>query len=400
MIEELLEQLIERLDNRYFGKFRGFVHNNQDPEDLGRIQAIVPRLFDSKTPTGWALPAAPFAGPDQGFYAVPDKGAAVWIEFEEGDLSRPIWSGGWWGKQTPADVGVPGATAPRETRAVSELPQHELADSPKGPGPVATPGVRILKSRTGHRIVLDDRDGHARIEIHDAFGNRIVMNHEGIKRHTSNERTDNLGKREAEITATDDLYVAEKRTLDVGGLKHTIRGDQEVVIDGTLVERVKGSGYVRKATSKGTQMEYGGGLNEVVRGAAVRRVTGAHQITATGGIGVNAGWGLSMTSLGPVELRGTIPALPSLDTVSVEAVLGNVNINTKLGFLTLGGLTATSPLVLGDGLMIQHSMLGLLSRGFFSPASLIYGPLVDVWGALTLPMSLSLFARVKRYPFG
>jgi hypothetical protein len=400
MIEELLQQLIEQLDNRYYGKFRGFVHRTDDPLDLGRIQAIVPRLFDDKTPTGWASPCTPYAGPDQGFYTVPELGSAVWIEFEEGDLSRPIWSGMWWGGQTPEDVGVPGATAPSHPRAKSELPQHRLENAPKGPGEIAVPGVRILKSATGHHIVLDDRPKHARIEIHDSEGNRIILDRQGITRIVSNERTDNQGKRSTEILDTDELFVGERRSEDLGGLKRVVRGDQTVTIDGALVEKVEGGGYSREITGEGTQITYGGKLHEKVRGQATRKVIGRSQETATGGWSVSAGRGLSMSTLGSVSIQGTLPELPSFDTVSLKAAIGNININTMLGFLQLGGASAISPLVLGDGLMIHNTMLGAISRAFFSPASLAYGPLMDVWSALTFPVGISLFARVKRFPFG
>jgi hypothetical protein len=107
-----------------------------------------------------------------------------------------------------------------------------------------------------------------------------------------------------------------------------------------------------------------------------------------------------LTSLGSVSISGTLPELPSLDTLSLQAAIGNVNINSLLGFLQLGGPTAISPLVLGDGLMIHNTMLALLSRGFFPPAALGYGPAMDAWAALTFPLELSLFARVKRFPFG
>jgi uncharacterized protein involved in type VI secretion and phage assembly len=104
VIEELLQQLIERLDNRYYGKYRGYVSNVSDPESTGRIKAYVPRLL-GEAETGWALPCTPYAGPDQGLYTIPDVGAGVWIEFEGGDVSRPIWTGCYWAKgDLPADA--------------------------------------------------------------------------------------------------------------------------------------------------------------------------------------------------------------------------------------------------------------------------------------------------------
>jgi hypothetical protein len=74
----------------FFGKFRGTVTANQDPEGRGRIQALVPALIGREA-TDWALPCSP-----AGFFAVPAVGAGVWIEFEQGDPDLPIWTGCWW----------------------------------------------------------------------------------------------------------------------------------------------------------------------------------------------------------------------------------------------------------------------------------------------------------------
>ena len=61
---------------RYYGKFRGTVVNNVDPEQRGRIQAIVPDV-QGLVPTTWALPCVPIAGQQEGVYMVPQVGAAV-----------------------------------------------------------------------------------------------------------------------------------------------------------------------------------------------------------------------------------------------------------------------------------------------------------------------------------
>jgi hypothetical protein len=43
------------------------------------------------------MPCVPMAGPNAGVFAVPPVGAGVWIEFEGGDPTLPIWAGGYWG---------------------------------------------------------------------------------------------------------------------------------------------------------------------------------------------------------------------------------------------------------------------------------------------------------------
>ena len=181
MIEQLLQQLIERVDQRYYGKYRGYVHRVDDPLNLGRIMCVVPRLLQD-TPTSWCMPCTPYAGPDQGLFVVPDVGTGVWVEFEGGDLTRPIWSGMFWGSPTSDDVGQPDSTA-RLAPDVSEIPKHDY------PQESAVPGVRVLKSATGHYIVLDDRPATARVEIHDSQGNRIILSEGGLERLVSNERT-------------------------------------------------------------------------------------------------------------------------------------------------------------------------------------------------------------------
>jgi hypothetical protein len=80
---------------RVFGKFRGTVVDTLDPQNQGRITAIVPEVL-GEIPTGWATPCVPFAGVNAGFFAVPAPGSGVWIEFEAGDVSRPVWTGGFW----------------------------------------------------------------------------------------------------------------------------------------------------------------------------------------------------------------------------------------------------------------------------------------------------------------
>ena len=56
---DILARLVERVEGRYFGKYRGEVTSNDDPDNLGRVKARVPRLFGDEE-TGWALPAFPY----------------------------------------------------------------------------------------------------------------------------------------------------------------------------------------------------------------------------------------------------------------------------------------------------------------------------------------------------
>jgi hypothetical protein len=88
------------------GKYRGRVVNNIDPLMQGRIIAMVPTISDM--PLTWATPCVPYAGNNVGFFALPPIGANVWIEFEEGDPGKPVWTGCFWGAgEVPAHPALP-----------------------------------------------------------------------------------------------------------------------------------------------------------------------------------------------------------------------------------------------------------------------------------------------------
>jgi hypothetical protein len=73
----------------FFGKYRGVVVDREDPERALRLRVTVPEVLGEQTV--WAMPCLPCGDP-----TVPAIGAHVWVEFEAGDLDRPIWSGCFW----------------------------------------------------------------------------------------------------------------------------------------------------------------------------------------------------------------------------------------------------------------------------------------------------------------
>ncbi len=119
----LTAQLADFMRSRFFGKYRGKVSDLADPESIGRIKAKVPAVFgDEDSP--WAMPSSPFAGKKHGLFLLPEVDDGVWIEFEAGDPSRPIWSGCWWAR--------------------------DQRPEPKGDK------IRVLASSANHQIVIDE----------------------------------------------------------------------------------------------------------------------------------------------------------------------------------------------------------------------------------------------------
>ena len=133
---------------------------------MGRIQAIVPDVT-GVIPTTWAMPCVPMAGMQAGVFTVPPIGAAVWIEFEQGDPDYPIWTGGFWG--SAAEVPALALATPPALQAIvlQTVGQNTLMISDL-PGP--TGGI-LLKTTTGAMIAINDIG----ITISNGQGATIVL---------------------------------------------------------------------------------------------------------------------------------------------------------------------------------------------------------------------------------
>jgi Type VI secretion system/phage-baseplate injector OB domain len=140
---------------RYYGKYRGTVVNNIDVEQRGRITALVPDVL-GLTPSSWALPCVPVAGKAEGTYLVPQIGAAVWIEFEQGDPDYPIWVGGFWGSaaEVPPLAFAPPPIPPGQTIVVQTTGQSALVLSDSPPTPAS--GGIVLRTAGGSMLVIND----------------------------------------------------------------------------------------------------------------------------------------------------------------------------------------------------------------------------------------------------
>jgi uncharacterized protein involved in type VI secretion and phage assembly len=136
------------MPRQFFGKYRGSVANNIDPQMMGRIQVSVPAVLGEGS-LSWAMPCAPYAGPGVGFFAIPPNGARVWVEFEGGDPDYPIWSGGFWG----------------------------LGEAPATP---ALAEIKVLKTDTA-TVTLNDLPGVGGITIETTLGARIAISASGIE---------------------------------------------------------------------------------------------------------------------------------------------------------------------------------------------------------------------------
>ncbi|MFB3921952.1 MAG: phage baseplate assembly protein V [Terriglobia bacterium] len=139
---------------RFFGKYRGTVVNNVDPTNIGRLQVMVPDVL-GPTLSSWAMPCFAVTGQQMGVWVLPQIGAGVWVEFEQGDPDYPIWAGCWFG-------------------AASEVPALALA------APPAVPNF-VIQTQGQNTIMISDLPGPTGgILLKTVSGAMISINDTGI----------------------------------------------------------------------------------------------------------------------------------------------------------------------------------------------------------------------------
>jgi hypothetical protein len=141
---------------KFYGKYRGTVVQNIDPEFRGRIMCEVPDVL-GLVPSSWCEACAPLSGPigpPMGVFLVPAIGTGVWVEFEQGDPNKPIWTGCRWGSLTSVPLLAKAGLPVDPNIVLQSLLQHCIMISDLPPTPV-TGGI-ILKSATNAMIVVND----------------------------------------------------------------------------------------------------------------------------------------------------------------------------------------------------------------------------------------------------
>lgn len=124
----------------------GIVTNNKDPDGIGRVKVKFPWL-STDDESAWARVASPMAGKKRGIFFLPEVDDEVLVVFEHGDVNMPYIIGSLWN-------GV-------------DLPPETNNDGKNN--------IRMIKSRSGHTITIDDTEGKEKIEIADKTGNNTII---------------------------------------------------------------------------------------------------------------------------------------------------------------------------------------------------------------------------------
>jgi uncharacterized protein involved in type VI secretion and phage assembly len=173
-VEMLLERTAHGLGGRWFGIYPGLVSDIKDPNGSGRVKVTLPWSPDTASDhyEAWARVTTFMGGNNRGSWFIPDVNDEVLLAFESGDPRRPYVLGGLWNG--------------------SDKPPQSMDGGGQN-------NLKVLRSRNGVKITLDDtsgqencivetpggqkitlHDGPGSVEIVDSNGNSVKMQASGI----------------------------------------------------------------------------------------------------------------------------------------------------------------------------------------------------------------------------
>ena len=148
------QQLHERVPSgwggRWYGVLPALVTDIKDPDNQGRVKVTLPWSPDSKGARyeAWARLATLFGGNNRGSWFIPDVDDEVLVAFEHGDPRRPYVLGGLWNGRDAAPESMDGA---------------------------GNNYKKVLCSRNGVKLTLDDQDGQEKLVLETPGGQKVTL---------------------------------------------------------------------------------------------------------------------------------------------------------------------------------------------------------------------------------
>jgi uncharacterized protein involved in type VI secretion and phage assembly len=147
--------------DRIYGVVTAKVTNLEDPEELGRVQVMfpwLPKYKDADLASNWVRIATPMGGAERGFFYLPEIDDEVVIAFEHGDVNSPYIVGTLWNNKDKPPKGTKDTVLAGDKKKVDQ---------------------RVLCSRSGHLIILDDTEGEEQVFVQSKSGHQCILNDKG-----------------------------------------------------------------------------------------------------------------------------------------------------------------------------------------------------------------------------
>jgi phage protein D/phage baseplate assembly protein gpV len=209
---------------RVLGVAPALVTNLNDPDDLGRIKVKYDWLGDN-IESDWMRIATPMAGSLRGMLYLPEVNDEVLIAFEQGDVHRPYVVGALW------------SSTDKPPKKNSEAVLQGKVNQ------------RVLKTRAGHLIILDDKEGEEQISVASKSGHTIILDDKsGAEKITVKDKT---GNNSMVIDSSDNSM-----TVNVNGdFNVTAKGKINLTSTGAMTLKTQAAGKFEATSSldlKGT----------------------------------------------------------------------------------------------------------------------------------------------------
>ncbi|MCL5995670.1 MAG: VgrG-related protein [Chloroflexi bacterium] len=232
------------------GVVPAMVTNLKDPDDLGRVK--VKYAYLGEIESDWVRIAVPMAGAQRGFYYLPEVNDEVLIAFEHGDVHRPYIVGALWSK--------------------TDKPPIAQSEAVGGDGKIKQ---RVIKSTSGHIVILDDTKGAEMVTIRDKTGKNEIIIDSAKNSMTINVEGDFAVNAKGKVT----INSTQDMTLD-SKAKGTINSVQDMTVNSKGKANIKamtgmdlnGTG---PTTLKGATIEVNGTGQTAVKGGAMVQIQAA-----------------------------------------------------------------------------------------------------------------------------
>ena len=236
------------------GVVSALVTNLKDPDDLGRVKVKYAWLGEIES--DWVRIATPMAGSSRGFLYFPEVNDEVLVAFEHGDIHRPVIVGALWSN----------VDKPPEVNSVAVGSDGKV-------------NQRILKTRAGHLIMLDDKQGEEKISVKSKSGHEVIMDDKsGSEAITIKDKT---GSNSMVITSSDNsmaIKVNGDFSVTANG-KITLKSTQDISMESSGGNaKLKGMQLamegVSKSELKGLQVSINGSTQTEVKSGVMVQIQG------------------------------------------------------------------------------------------------------------------------------
>lgn len=182
------------LGGRWYGVYPALVSDIKDPDGRGRVKITLPWSPDPKGERyeAWARIATLMGGNKRGSWFIPDVNDEVLVTFEGGDPRHPYVLGGLWNGKDDPPASMDGAGNNYRKVLCSRKGVKITLDDTDGQE------TMLLETPGGQKITL--KDGPGAVEVVDSNGNSIKLGSGGVTVNTSAKVT--ITASTAEISAS------------------------------------------------------------------------------------------------------------------------------------------------------------------------------------------------------